>query len=83
MCRDLRDVESFEGSVLNDGGQYRRRSRPRHSCVDSTFVKKVYGVDCVGRNPTDRGRMATRLTNQTVMFVTSAFALDPQIDGFR
>ena len=31
---------------------YRRHRRPRYSCVDSTFVKNVYGVDCVGRNPT-------------------------------
>ena len=41
---------------------YRRRKRPRYCCVDSTFVKNVYGVDCVGRNPTDRGRMATKLS---------------------
>ena len=41
---------------------YRRHRRPRLSCVDSTFVKNVYGVDCVGRNPTDRGRMATKLS---------------------
>ena len=38
---------------------YRRRSRPRSSCVDSTFVKNVYDVDCVGRNRTDRGRMVS------------------------
>ena len=24
-------------------------------------MKNVYGVDCVGRNPTDRGRKATKL----------------------
>ena len=41
---------------------YRRRRRPRHCCVDSSFVKHIYGVDCVGRNPTDRGRMATKLS---------------------
>ena len=39
---------------------YRRRRKPRYCCV--TFVKNVYGVDCVGRNPTDRGRMATKLS---------------------
>ena len=27
---------------------YRRRSRPRSSCVDTTVVKNVCGVDCVG-----------------------------------
>ena len=41
---------------------YRRRRRPRYCCVDSSFVKSIYGVDCVGRNPTDRGRMATKLS---------------------
>ena len=41
---------------------YRRRRRPRYYCVDSSFVKNVYGVDCVGRNPTDRGRLATKLS---------------------
>lgn len=41
---------------------YRRRKRPRYCCVDSSFVKNVYGTDCVGRNPTDRGRMATKLS---------------------
>ena len=41
---------------------YRRRRRPRYCCVDSTFVKHIYGADCVGRNPTDQGRMATKLS---------------------
>ena len=34
---------------------------PRYCCVKSSFVKKIYGVDC-GRNPTDRGRLATTLS---------------------
>ena len=41
---------------------YARRRRPRHCCIDSTFVKNIYGIDCVGRNPTDRGRMATKVS---------------------
>jgi putative transposase len=41
---------------------YRRRRRPRYCCVDSSFVKNIYGIDCVGRNPTDRGRKATKLS---------------------
>lgn len=41
---------------------YRRQRRPRYCCVDSSFVKNIYGVDCVGRNPTDRGRLATKLS---------------------
>ena len=38
-----------------------RRSK-RFQCIDASFVKNVYGRDCVGRNPTDRGRMATKLS---------------------
>ena len=41
---------------------YRRKRRPRYFCIDSTFVKNVYGSDCVGRNPTDRGRKATKVS---------------------
>ena len=38
-----------------------RRSK-RYQCIDASFVKNVYGRDCVRRNPTDRGRMATKLS---------------------
>lgn len=38
-----------------------RRSR-RFQCIDASFVKSIYGRDCVGRNPTDRGRKATKLS---------------------
>ena len=38
-----------------------RRSK-RFQCIDASFVKNVYGRDCLGRNPTDRGRMATKLS---------------------
>jgi len=31
-------------------------------CIDSTFVKNIYGRDCIGRNPTDRGRKATKVS---------------------
>lgn len=41
---------------------YSRQRRPRYCCVDSSFVKNVYGTNCVGRNPTDRGRMGTKVT---------------------
>jgi len=30
--------------------------------VDTTFVKNVYGSDVLGRNPTDRGRNATKVS---------------------
>lgn len=29
--------------------------------IDTSFVKNVFGVDVVGRNPTDRGRKATKV----------------------
>jgi putative transposase len=34
----------------------------RIEAIDTSFVKNVYGRDCVGRNPTDRGRKATKLS---------------------
>jgi len=38
-------------------------TRPvRHYAMDSTFVKNQYGRDVVGRNPTDRGRKATKFS---------------------
>ena len=40
---------------------YSRRRRPRYYAVDSSFVKNIYGSDCVGRNPTDRGRKASKM----------------------
>ena len=41
---------------------YLRKKRPNFFCMDTTFVKNVYGADCIGRNPTDRGRMATKIS---------------------
>ena len=41
---------------------YMRKRRPKYHCIDSTYIKSIYGRDCVGRNPTDRGRKATKLS---------------------
>ena len=46
---------------------YKLQSRPvrrnlRFRCIDASFVKNIYGQDCIGRNPTDRGRSATKLS---------------------
>lgn len=42
---------------------YRRRVKgDRLHIIDSTYIKNVYGIDCVGRNPTDRGRKATKMS---------------------
>lgn len=30
--------------------------------VDTSFIKNVYGKDCIGRSPVDRGRKATKLS---------------------
>ena len=40
------------------------RRRTRHGAylaLDTTFIKSVYGMDTIGPNPTDRGRMATKM----------------------
>ena len=41
---------------------YSRRRRPKFYCIDSSFVKSIYGKECTGRNPTDRGRRATKMS---------------------
>ena len=40
----------------------RKGRRNQYYCIDTTFIKSIYGQDCVGRNPTDRGRNATKLS---------------------
>lgn len=40
----------------------RKTRRGEYHCIDTTYVKNIYGKDCVGRNPTDRGRRATKLS---------------------
>ena len=39
-----------------------RAYKPSYYCVDSTFVKNLYGTEGLGRNPTDRGRKAIKLS---------------------
>jgi putative transposase len=46
---------------------YKLHRRPvrrnlRFHCIDTSFVKNIYGRDCIGRNPTDRGRSASKLS---------------------
>lgn len=40
----------------------RKTRRGEYHCIDSSFVKSIYGRECVGRNPTDRGRNATKVS---------------------
>ena len=39
----------------------RRRRDGTYLAIDTTFVKNMFGVDVIGRNRTDRGRMATKV----------------------
>lgn len=41
---------------------HKRLNPPSHYCVDSTYVKNAFGRECVGRNHTDRGRLALKLS---------------------
>ena len=43
----------------------RSRHRARTAVVDASFVKNVHGRDVLGRNPTDRGRNATKVSMLT------------------
>jgi transposase len=53
-------VDAFRTAYVRLLKLYCRKRRPKYCSIDSTYVKNVYGVDCKGRNPTDRGRMATK-----------------------
>ena len=44
---------------------YTRCRRPKHHITDTSYIKNVLGTDVVGRNYTDRGRMATKLSTIT------------------
>ena len=41
---------------------YLKQRKPKYYVIDSSFIKSIFGVDCIGRNPTDRGRNATKLS---------------------
>ena len=53
---------AFENAYTRLLRLYRRQRRPRFCCIDSSYVKNIYGRDCTYRNPTDRGRRATKLS---------------------
>ena len=44
---------------------YLRRRPSRHHIVDTSYVKNILGIDCIGKNPTDRGRSATKVSAVT------------------
>jgi len=55
-------VDAFSRSYTRLLKLYSLKRRPKHYAIDSTFIKNMYGRDSVGRNPTDRGRKATKMT---------------------
>ena len=56
------DAKVFQTAYSRLLKLYCRRRRPKYYCVDSSYVKNIYGRNCTGRNPTDRGRQATKLS---------------------
>jgi len=57
---------------------YLSRRRPKYHATDTTYIKNICGRDCIGRNPTDRGRNATKISSITDdLGVTLTFTLFP------
>lgn len=44
---------------------YSKRGLSREVIVDTSFVKNVWGRDCLGKSPVDRGRKATKVSVMT------------------
>ena len=67
----------FESAYKKVLQVYRKHHPEKYYCVDSTFIKNVYGTDCVGKSPVDRGRKASKLsvvTDQNGMIHAFHFA---------
>ena len=45
---------------ISKGKQY--NSNLSLQIIDATYVKSIYGEDCIGKNPTDGGRNATKVS---------------------
>ena len=52
----------FEKAFEDLATSYLRTSPAKPLVVDTSFVKNIYGVEVVGRNPTDGGRKATKVS---------------------
>lgn len=52
----------FEAAYADTLQTYKRICPPTRYCVDSSFVKNAYGRLGTGRNPTDRGRKAIKVS---------------------
>jgi IS5 family transposase len=55
-------VEGFEEAYRRALRTHRRLCPTSYYCVDSCYVKNAYSSACVGRNHTDRGRKALKLS---------------------
>lgn len=67
----------FEEAYAATLNTYKRICPPTRYCIDSSFVKNAYGRQGIGRNPTDRGRRATKLsvvTDQNGVVYGASFA---------
>lgn len=53
--------------AYNDLLRVYRKIRPKSNIVivDTSFVKNIYGSDCIGKSPFDRGRNATKVSTIT------------------
>ena len=57
---------------------YLTQRRPKYHATDTTYTKNVCGRDGLGRNPTDRGRKATKISSITDdLGATLTFTLFP------
>ena len=59
------DMARWYKRVRPTDARRRSRHRARTAVVDTSFVKNVHGRDVLGRNPTDRGRNATKVSMLT------------------
>lgn len=62
---NLGALQSVWRCLLNEYAEAKLSSDPgwfKDMFIDTTQIKNVAGVDCVGRNPTDRGRKGTKVS---------------------
>ena len=56
------DKNVFKKAYTKALQTYRKLVPSKHYCIDSSYVKNKYGQKCVGKNHTDRGRKALKLS---------------------
>jgi hypothetical protein len=71
-------LERAWSDMMETYSEHQLRHDPYHFneiYIDCSFIKNVLGVDCVGRNPTDRGKLGSKASiicdkNQTTISIT-------------